>query len=118
MIHHVTLESQRADADAHRRFWTALGFRPATPPPSLADRAEWFERGATQVHVMWTDDPVVPPQAHVAIRVDDLDALDVELEERERHWGERRCYARAPGGHLVELFEVPPQRVNRGEPGR
>jgi catechol 2,3-dioxygenase-like lactoylglutathione lyase family enzyme len=109
MIHHVTLESHRADADAHRRFWTALGFAPATPPAALAGRADWYERGGTQVHVLWTDAPVVPRRGHVAVRVDDLDALGLALEERERHWGARRCYATAPGGHTVELFEVPPQ---------
>ena len=109
MIHHVSLESQRADAAAHRRFWTALGFAAVTPPEPLRDRADWYERDGTQIHLLWTDDPVVPAQGHVAVRVDDLDALDVDLEERARHWGERRCYARAPGGHVVELFEVPPR---------
>ena len=109
MIHHVSLEMQRSEAEAGRRFWTALGFAPVTPPPALADRADWYERGGTQIHLLWTDEPVVPRQGHVAVRVDDLDALTIEIEERARHWGERRCYARAPGGHLVELFEVPPQ---------
>lgn len=109
MIHHVSLESDRADADAHRRFWTALGFTEVDPPAALRDRSAWFERGGTQVHLLWTDAPVVPAQGHLAVRVDELDALDeLGLEERTRHWGERRVYTRAPGGHLVELFEVSP----------
>ena len=73
MIHHVTLECERADADAHRAFWTALGFAPAQPPPALADRADWYERGGTQIHLLWKDAPVTA--GHVAIVVDDLSAL-------------------------------------------
>ncbi len=108
MIHHVTLECQRSDADAHRRFWTALGFVAVAPPKPLAARADWYAHEGTQIHLLWTDAPVVPRQGHVAVRVDDLDALSLPLEERARHWGERRCYATAPGGHTVELFEAPP----------
>lgn len=108
MIHHVTLESDPSEADAHRRFWPLLGFGEVAPPASLRERALWFERDCTQIHVLWTDAPRTA--GHVAIRVDDLDALtELELEERARHWGERRVYTRAPGGHVVELFETPPQ---------
>jgi catechol 2,3-dioxygenase-like lactoylglutathione lyase family enzyme len=109
VIQHVSLESHRDDADAHRRFWTALGFTEVTPPESLRERSLWLQSGATQIHLLWADDPVVPPEGHVAVCVSDLDALEIELEERTRHWGERRVYARAPGGHVVELFETPPQ---------
>lgn len=108
MIHHVSLECERSDAAAHRRFWTALGFDEVMPPEALRGRADWYERGGTQIHLLWTDAPIVAPQGHVAVRVDDLGALGVELEERAPHWGARRCYARSPGGHVVELFEVPP----------
>lgn len=104
MIHHVTLECERADADAHRAFWTALGFAPAQPPPALADRADWYERGGTQIHLLWKDAPVTA--GHVAIVVDDLSALSIE--ERAQHWGEPRGYLTAPGGHTVEVFEVGP----------
>ena len=106
MIHHVALECERGDADAHARFWTALGFAPVDPPESLRGRTAWYERAGTQIHLLWTDVPCAA--GHVAIRVDDLDALDLEMEERARHWGARRVYARAPGGHTVELFQDPP----------
>lgn len=112
MIQHVSLECLRADEDAHRRFWRALGFRDVEPPAGLRDRAGWLQSGDTQIHLLWTDDPVVPPQGHVAVQVADLDVLGIETEERTPHWGERRVYARAPGGHLVELFEVPPLQTH------
>ena len=108
MIHHVSLESDRADADAHRAFWTELGFTEVAPPASLRDRSVWFEHAGTQVHLLFTDAPVVAPQGHVAVQVDSLDALDLDLEERTQHWGARRVFTRAPGGHLVELFEAVP----------
>ncbi|MEA2180551.1 MAG: hypothetical protein QOG77_3848 [Solirubrobacteraceae bacterium] len=108
MIQHVSLECHRDDADAHRSFWSALGFTEVTPPESLRERSVWLQSGATQIHLLWADEPVVPPQGHVAVCVPDLDALAIEMEERTQHWGERRVYARAPGGHVVELFETPP----------
>lgn len=109
LLQHVSLECRRADAEAHAAFWTALGFAPVATPESLGDRAAWYERAGTQIHLLWSDAPTVPAQGHVAVRVDDLDALGLELDERTPHWGERRAYATAPGGHVVEVFEVGPQ---------
>jgi len=116
VIGHVALECRRGDADAHQRFWEALGFSAVAPPPSLGDRAMWLQAGTTQVHLLWTDEPVVPPQGHVAVLVDDLEAalaalaaLDVSTEPRTQHWGAPRHYAQAPGGHTVELFDRPPE---------
>jgi catechol 2,3-dioxygenase-like lactoylglutathione lyase family enzyme len=116
VIQHVSIECRRADEDAHRRFWRALGFTDAEPPPGLRDRAGWLEAGPTQIHLLWAEDPVVPPQGHVAVQVADLgaalaalDAAGFAHEPRREHWGAPRHYARAPGGHTVELFAVPPQ---------
>ncbi len=113
MIQHVSLECRRADEDAHRSFWQALGFTPVEPPESLRGRSVWLEAGPTQIHLLWADDPVVPHEGHVAVRVDDLAAALAALEsagfaheERRRHWGAPRHYAHAPGGHTVELFDV------------
>ncbi len=109
MIHHVSLECARPDADAHDAFWRALGFVPVPPPESLADRAAWYERGGTQIHLLWRDEPIVAPAGHVAVIVDDPAATGLELDERAQHWGAPRYYATAPGGHTVELFATPPQ---------
>ena len=94
MIHHVSVECRIADRDAHRAFWTALGFSPVQPPDALRDRADWFEAGGTQLHLLWADDPVVPPQGHTAIRVADHDAAVAALRDagftvraRAQHWG-------------------------------
>jgi catechol 2,3-dioxygenase-like lactoylglutathione lyase family enzyme len=131
VIQHVSLECRRADEDAHRRFWRALGFADVEPPPGLRDRAGWLEAGPTQIHLLWSDDPVVPRAGHVAVWVEDLEvalaALDAEgfaHEPRREHWGAPRHYARAPGGHTVEVFDVtptgggsePPSRPRRRQP--
>ena len=115
MIHHVALESHRGDAAALLAFWRLLGFEEVAPPPSLAERASWVQRGATQVHLLWADDPVAPPEGHVAVVVPDYEATLAALREagydpepRTQHWGAARAFVRAPGGHRVELMAAPP----------
>ena len=115
MIHHVALETRRADAGESERFWELLGFARVEPPPSLADRAVWLERDGTQIHLMWADDPVVPAVGHVAVVAPDYDATLQRLgaagyaaEPREEHWGAPRSFVRAPGGHRVEVMARPP----------
>ena len=115
VIHHAALETRRSDGEAAAAFWHLLGFREVEPPPSLRDRAAWLERGGTQIHLLWKDDPTAPPEGHVAVVVVDYDATlerlraaGHEVEERTRHWGAARAFARAPGGHRVELMASPP----------
>ncbi|MEA2127020.1 MAG: hypothetical protein QOI80_3802 [Solirubrobacteraceae bacterium] len=116
MIQHVSLECRRDDAEEHRRFWHALGAHDARVPDSLADRAAWLQLESAQIHLLWADEPVVPPQGHVAICVPDLEHALTALSEagfacegRQPHWGAARAYGHAPGGHIVELFDTPPQ---------
>jgi len=115
MIQHVTLELRRDQGEDCVAFWELLGFRRVQPPESLADRATWLERGPTQVHLMWVDEPVVLPRGHVAVVLEDwertLDALRAaghEPEPRREHWGSPRAYVHDPAGHLVELMAFPP----------
>lgn len=116
-VHHVALETTPADAGAAVAFFVLLGFEEVAPPASLAQRARWVQRGATQVHVLYADDPVVPPSGHVAIVVPDYDrtlaalrAAGHPVEDRNPHWGSPRAFATAPGGHRVELMAHPPGR--------
>jgi hypothetical protein len=115
VIQHAALETRRADGNAAAAFWRLLGFEDVEPPPSLRERAAWLQRGPSQVHLLWTDDPVAPPQGHVAVVVDDYEATverlrraGHEVEERARHWGAARAFSRSPGGHRVELMAAPP----------
>lgn len=117
MLQHVTIEVSSQSVDACVRFYALLGFERVEPPPSLAGRATWVERGGTQVHLMPVDDPVVPPKGHHAVLVDDYDATlaalrdaGFEPESRREHWGAPRSLVRAPSGHRVELMAGSPAR--------
>ena len=115
MIQHVALEVRRAEAGEAERFWSSLGFARVDPPPSLAERAVWLEREGTQVHLLFADDPVAPPEGHVAVVARDyeaalerLRAAGYEPQARTEHWGAPRSFVRAPGGHRVEVMSRPP----------
>ncbi|MDQ3720431.1 MAG: hypothetical protein M3350_06570 [Actinomycetota bacterium] len=115
MLQHVALELDPAVRGEAERFWMLLGFELVEPPPSLRDRSSWVQRGSTQIHLLFSDDPVVPPEGHAAVVAEDyaatLDALRTaghEVEERSEHWGSPRSFVQAPGGHRVELMAAPP----------
>jgi catechol 2,3-dioxygenase-like lactoylglutathione lyase family enzyme len=117
VVQHVTFEIERSVTDACVGFYELLGFRRVEPPPTLADRAAWVERGQTQVHLMWVDKPVTLPKGHVAVVLDDYDATLEALREaghdpepRPEHWGSPRAFVRDPGGNLVEVMAFPPPR--------
>ena len=115
MLQHVALELDPADRRAAEEFWQILGFEPVEPPPSLRDRAAWLQRGSTQIHLMFADDPVAPPQGHAAVVAEDYDATlgaltaaGYQPDPRTEHWGAPRAFVRAPGGHRVEVMAAPP----------
>jgi catechol 2,3-dioxygenase-like lactoylglutathione lyase family enzyme len=115
VIQHVSLETRRQDVEAELGFWALLGFEPVDPPGTLGEVSAWAQRAGTQVHLLFAEDPVVPPEAHVAVVADDYPAtLDrvrhagFEVEPHAEHWGAPRAFTRSPGGHLVELMAAPP----------
>ena len=114
-IQHVALETRPEDLEAEVRFWGLLGFDTVEPPATLRERATWVQRGQTQVHLLYAELHVVPPQGHVAVVAPDyestIDALRTAgfaVEDRPRHWGAARCFVHSPGGHRVEVMERPP----------
>ena len=115
MIQHVTWEVRPPDVESCVAFYALLGFRRADPPPTLADRAVWVERGGTQIHLMFVDDPRQLPEGHVAVVVDryertlqSLRDAGHEPEPRQEHWGSPRAFVRDPAGNRVELMAFGP----------
>jgi catechol 2,3-dioxygenase-like lactoylglutathione lyase family enzyme len=115
MLQHATLEIRRDQLDACVAFYALMGFQRVDPPSSLADRAAWVQRHATQIHLMWVEDPVSLPRGHVAVVVDDYEATLKALgeaghqpEPRREHWGSPRALVRDPAGNLVEVMAFPP----------
>ncbi len=114
-VQHVTLELLAADVEACVAFYALLGFERVDPPESLAGRAAWLQSGPTQIHLMWVDEPVVPPEGHVAVVATDYDAVTgalrdagFDVEPRPEHWGAPRSFVRDPAGHRVEVMAAPP----------
>jgi catechol 2,3-dioxygenase-like lactoylglutathione lyase family enzyme len=115
MLQHVSVETRREDVDAVVAFWALLGFEQTEPPPTLRDVAVWVRRDGTHIHLLLTDDPVVPPSGHVAVVVADyertLDALRAAghpVRPSTQHWGVPRAFTTDPSGHRVELMSAPP----------
>ena len=113
MLHHVGIEVRPADVERSVELWTLLGFEPVEPPAGLAEFT-WLERDGTQVHLMPTDSPTVPPRGHVAVVAPDFDATcervaaaGFEVEHRNEYWDAARAKVSAPGGHAVELMASP-----------
>ena len=114
-LQHAAIETNPSDADALVAFFALLGFEEVAPPESLHGRTRWVQRDGTQVHLLLTDEPVVPPSGHVAVVAPDYDATLAalraaghEVTDRAQHWGAPRAFATAPGGHRVELMAASP----------
>jgi catechol 2,3-dioxygenase-like lactoylglutathione lyase family enzyme len=115
VLHHVSLEVPPEQIERSVEFWRLLGFAQIEPPELIAAFVTWFERGTTQIHLIQSTEPTVPRTGHAAIVAEDfqgtfdrLTAAAFEVEEARELWGERRAFATAPGGHLVELMAAPP----------
>ena len=118
MLQHVSLEVPQDQAARTIEFWTLLGFEQTEAPEPIAPYVTWLAREGTQIHLIHTESPTVPPLGHAAVVVADFEATFAALEragrEPERHrelWGAPRAFVTMPGGHRVELMAFPPPRV-------
>ena len=96
-------------------FWALLGFREVEPPAALRERALWLEHEGTQIHLMYVDEPVTPPEGHVAVIGDVYErtlAVPREAarapEPRTEDSGSPGAFVRAPAGNRVEVMAFPP----------
>ena len=116
MIGHVAIEISRDDVDACLHFWWLLGFERVAAPEALAERSAWVQAGATQVHLLYADEPVAPPEGHVAVIAEDyeatlarLGAAGFEPDPRTEYWDSPRSFVRSPSGHRVEVMAFAPR---------
>lgn len=115
VLQHVALEVREGDADDEVAFWALLGFAEVPAPGTLASRSRWLQRGSSQIHLLFTDEPVIPPHGHVAVVAEAFAEVSARLaaagripELREQHWGVPRAFVASPAGHRVELMAAPP----------
>lgn len=116
MLHHVGIEVRSDGVERSVEFWRALGFEQVEPPATLSEFT-WLEREGTQIHLMPTESPTVPPRGHIAVVAQDFERdvtalrdLGFKVERRRAHWGAARALAIAPGDHRVELMAEAPRR--------
>ena len=114
-VHHVALETARPTRERPSRSSPCSASRRSRRRRRCASARAGSSAAATQVHVLYADDPVVPPSGHVAmvvarLRPDPrgLRAAGHTVEDRNPHWGSPRAFATAPGGHRVELMAFAP----------
>jgi hypothetical protein len=115
MVHHVTLEVDPAVIADEIRFWSAIAFAEVPVPAGLGEGFAWLEREGTQIHLISTTDPVVPPRGHVAVVAPEFDqtvgrlrGAGFEVRSARELWGEKRAKAISPCAHTVELMAAPP----------
>ncbi len=115
MFHHVALEVRSDQVAGDSRFWELAGFARVMVPEALGPGFTWFESGGAQIHLVHTDDPMVPANGHVAVAAPDFEQTVARLEdegfevrEGRKLWGARRAKVTCPSGHQVELIEGPP----------
>ena len=116
MLHHVGIEVAPGDIERTIELWQLLGFELVEPPETLSEFT-WLERDGTQIHLMPTESPTVPPRGHTAVVVADFESTvaslaehGFEVERRREHWGAPRALVLSPGGHRIELMAHPPKR--------
>ncbi|HWC84956.1 MAG TPA: VOC family protein [Solirubrobacteraceae bacterium] len=119
MIQHVAREITPSKIRACIAFYALLGFAEVPVPDTLAGRAIWLERGATQLHLLLVSD-AEPERGHIAVVLDDygaglaaLRSAGHDVDPRRAHWGSPRAYVHDPAGHLVELMAFAPARAQR-----
>jgi catechol 2,3-dioxygenase-like lactoylglutathione lyase family enzyme len=122
MLHHVGIEVSPTDIERMAELFELLGFELVQPPESLREFT-WLERDGTQVHLMPTESPTVPPRGHTAVVVADFESSfaalrerGFEVERRREHWGAPRALVLGPGSHRIELMAAPPQSLSGSGP--
>jgi catechol 2,3-dioxygenase-like lactoylglutathione lyase family enzyme len=115
VLQHISLEVPQDQVERTIEFWGLLGFERADAPEPIAPYVTWLQRDGTQIHLIYTDMPTVPPLGHAAVVADDFAATvqalrdsGFEVEDARQLWGADRAFAIAPGGHRVELMASPP----------
>ena len=115
-IHHAQITIPKSAEDEARRFYCGiLQLKEISKPEQLAGRGGfWLEVGDRQLHVGTEDDvDRSATKAHVAYRVEDLDAWrdrlssnNIGVEDGIQIPGMRRFEFRDPFGNRIEFLQL------------
>ena len=107
---------READVPAELEFWALLGFERVEPPPPINEIAVWVQREGTQIHFLFTDEPVVPQGGHVAVVAEDWQAAFDRL--RDAGFAPEEHRAAVGSGAGVRPHPGGPPRGVHGTPAR
>jgi glyoxylase I family protein len=107
-VHHVSLNV--SDVASAKAFYVdVLGLTERTDRPDFGFGGAWLDVGSQQIHLIEGDVPEAKGQ-HVALAVDDLEAVIAELRERGIKVSKSvvvgtglQSFLRDPCGNMVEL---------------
>ena len=107
------------DVAVARAFYEeVLGLKPSVNRPDMSFPGVWYEFGAQQIHLIGLGQD---PQAinhehggrdrHIALSIDDIDALKTRLDAVGKTYtlsrsGRRALFCRDPDGNALEFVEV------------
>ena len=101
-----------AEEDARAFFVGLLGMVEIVKPPGFSASGCWFESGGVKLHVAVDREFVPAKQAHPALLVDDLTALERRLLDAgcrlapgKPMAGYRRFFTHDPFGNRIEFME-------------
>jgi glyoxylase I family protein len=100
-----------ADLARSRAFYEGLLGLAAAPRPDLGFPGSWYDLGGAQLHLIEQRkmfDDIDPTDPHLALQVDDLEAVRRTLDARGvpyLHFGGPQLWIRDPDGNVVELCE-------------
>jgi catechol 2,3-dioxygenase-like lactoylglutathione lyase family enzyme len=113
-INHVSISAR--DLEESVRFYVEVFGLERVPTPDFGFPVQWLRLGDTQLHVFEHTQREAPISHHVAIEVDDYEAVlrivrERGIEDRTTfgHWlyrlpdGAAQLYLRDPGGNLIEV---------------
>ena len=108
-VHHVSINVR--DVDEAAKFYLEVLELEKLPRPDFGFPGLWLRSGGQEIHLMQVDGHEAPEGQHFAFKVESLDAVIAELEERgvkvskpyDLPGGARQAFLRDPSGNLLEL---------------
>lgn len=115
-LHHVSIPVMPGQLDAGRDFYSrVMGLEEIPAPDEFAPgRVVWFQLGDRELHLFNEADANQPQsERHLALMVDDLEAVrarlsehGVAIEEADPIHNRPRFFTRDPFGNKLELTEI------------
>ena len=115
-LHHVSIPVKPDQLDAGREFYSRVMALEEIPAPHefAPGRVVWFQLGERELHLFKEEHANQPgSERHLAIEVDDLDAVrarfaehGVTIEEADPIHNRPRLYVRDPFGNKLEITQI------------